>query len=251
MDSVTGWCLRLISLFLWVLLLVASFVAPALVLGVSDANQQVGSALFALLTPYVCTLVPICLEWLMCQQTFEWSSLDWMLSKKWTRMPFWRVIVSLKSWKRLLLKLLHCAAASLCGALYITTAGKRTSSSSTVPFWLMLTFGAVHAAAYNVRGGDRVVYPAIHLSRPRRMMDAILPAGLDSSFVWTRAALLSTVLFFVTPTPLISFFDMISAIVASMVYSFSLAACGKLVHFLLSERLYRKDIDLDHSVVRP
>lgn len=256
MESVTGWCLRLISLFLWGLLIVISTLAvPALVLGVGDANKQVGSAVVALLTPYVCTLVPTCLEWILCQQTFEWGSLDWMVSKKWIRMPFWRAIVSMKSWKRILLKSVHFVAASLCGALYIAMASSmRTSTSSSVPFWLMLTFGALHAVVHNVRGGGRVVYPAIHFSRLRRMLDAIFPAVLDSYFVWTRAASLSFALYWLLPANMVailSFSDTISVVVSSMMYSFSLAACGKLVHILLSERLCRKDVnDLDHSVVR-
>ena len=83
------------------------------------------------------------------------------------------------------------------------------------------------------------------------MLDTIFPALLDSSFVWTRAALLSFVVYFVTPTPFVSFVDTIAVAVTSMMYSFSLAACSKLVHILLSERLYRKDgSDLDHTVVR-
>ena len=83
------------------------------------------------------------------------------------------------------------------------------------------------------------------------MLDASFPALLDSSFVWTRAALLSFLIYFVTPTPFVSFVDTVSVAVVSMMYSFSLAACSKLVHILLSERLYRKDgSDLDHSVVR-
>lgn len=252
MDSVAGCCLRLVSLCLWGLLIVVGTCAlPALVLGVGVANRQAGSTFLVLCVSYLCTLIPTCLEWAMCQQTFEWGSLDWIVSKQWHRLPrpFWRALVFAKSWPRFLLKFAHCAVASLCGAVYVSTL---CSLSSSVPFWLLFTFGFIHAAVYNYRGGDRVVYPAIHLSRGRRMQDAMYPAFVDSlSGVWIRAAGLSLVINFLAPTPFASFSDYISVVVPSMMYCFSLAASGKLVHILLSERLIPKARnDLDHSVVR-
>lgn len=251
MDSVTGWCLRLISLFLWVLLgVAASVAAPLLLFGIGNQNKHLGSIFVVAVTPYVCTIVPTGLEWLMCQQTFEWGSLDWMVAKKWVRLPFWRSIVRLKSWKRIVLQSLHFIAASLCGAVCMTVAGNMRPSGSSVPFWLMLSYGAVHAVVYNVRGGDRVVYPAIHLTRLRRMLDSLFPAFLDASFVWTRATLLSTALYFMTPVSIASFKSTVSTLVASMLYTFSLSVSGKLVHILLSERLHRKDVNyLDHTLV--
>jgi hypothetical protein len=250
---VKGWSLRLLSLFIWVFLIsTGSLAVPALLLGVGDAGKHLSSAITEILVTFACIVAPVCLEWFMCQQTFEWGSLDWLVHKKWIRVPLWRAMVSFKSWTRLTLKLLHFVAASLFGALYIRVIQSiATSSSSLMPSWLMLSFGAVHAVFYNVRGGDRVVYPAIHLSRLRRMLDAFVPALRDSSFVWSRAALLSAVLFFITPSPLVSFGATVSALVSSMMYTFGITACGKLVHILLSERLSRRSTTNDpgHDLV--
>ena len=262
MDRASGWSLRFASWLLWAAILASCLqtgslwlIGPFVAAFREDtASLHSASSILNMAPVTAMMLLPGVLHWSMAMDKTTSKSASALL-KSFRKLPFWDMLLWLKTPARTLKALAFVLASACASHLCINLLLRNPALQSpgdrpSIPMLCTAPCGVSAALFVLSLQLDRPRFDAIHAPRLRRLRHLAPDIATTAVLMWLLAGIPTAGMYLATATPLPRFLDIVIAAAAALVYTAALLVSAVLAGLVLAERPGLPSSGADQSQVR-